>query len=104
MNSDSPIPPGGGGPTDDDEHTDPESPTGLRRSLAAQSAKLQIARDEWAATLERNSETIAALASMTIARNRLREQLRLATAANIVLSVALVAMLAAVFVARMITP
>jgi hypothetical protein len=94
--SDDPIV--GGDP--DAERTDPESPTGLRRSLAAQlEARDRALQCATTARLELQNVT-AALAATTIARNRLRRQLVLTHMANTALVITIVAMAAAMLAAR----
>ena len=79
---------------DDDERTDPETPTGLRRSLAAQANELEAAKRVAAEAMimcaSAQSESSAARVALAWWQRRFRAE----RIANIVLCVMLLALLA----------
>lgn len=93
---------------EDEERTDPESPTGLRRSIAAQSGELECLRKQVRELTERlefqraiAADAVLGLGKMDSALvasglklNYVRRQLVFAHAVNIALALVLVALLA----------
>ncbi len=88
--SDDPVPDAPGG-ADDDERTDPETPTGLRRSLAAQSADTQRWREVAFVAQQEIHQLNARATVATITCNQLRHRLGVSIALNVLLALLLLA-------------